>query len=90
MKKNVAKSDNNLIDYVISLNPKDNAILIYDRQYDIWRTGKYLGVATWMKDENVGDSFQRSGTRKNEREVFVADTWQLLITAKKSKLQNKP
>ena len=56
----------------------EQAILIYGSKYKLWRDGKYLGVATWTKDENVGDSFQRpSETIKGLSTVFVADKWAL-------------
>ena len=38
------------------------------------------GVATWTKDENVGDSFQRDVIDEHGRvvsEVFIADAWAL-------------
>lgn len=72
-------------EYLKSLNPKDNEkhILIYGKQYKLWREDQYLGVATWTKDENVGDSFQTKRYEptidRNINEVMVADTWELII-----------
>jgi hypothetical protein len=67
-----------MLDYLHNLNPKEDekTILIYGSKYHLWRDGKYIGVATWTKDENVGDSFQdRSG---DDIIVFKADHWQLI------------
>lgn len=65
--------------YLHSLNPKEDekAILVYGGQYHLWRDGKYIGVATWTKDENIGDSFQ--DTTGEYVEVFKADKWQLIV-----------
>ena len=69
-----------LQDFLHSLNPKkdEQAILIYGSKYHLWRDGEYLGIATWTKDENVGDSFQED-TGTGVRNVFIADKWELII-----------
>lgn len=72
-------------EFLKSLNPKDDEkhILIYGREYKLWRDGEYLGVATWTQDDNVGDSFQ--GKRfdpnrgKDVNRVYVADSWELIV-----------
>jgi len=74
-------------DYLKSLNPKkdEQAILIYGREYKLWREGKYLGVATWTQDNNVGDSFQVSivdGSGIAIQQVYTADKWELILTFK--------
>jgi len=72
-------------DYLKSLNPKkdDQAILLYNSKYHVWREGEYLGIATWTKDENVGDSFQNKVFDEEEgcyiQKVYVADKWELVI-----------
>ena len=71
-------------DYLKSLNPKkdEQHILIFDREYELWRDGKYLGKATWTKDFNVGDSFQKQVVDEKGRiinQVFVADSWMLSV-----------
>lgn len=71
-----------LEDYIHSLNPNtsERHILIYGSEYHLWREGKYLGVATWTQDNNVGDSFQVETTNEagdRIREVYTADKWQL-------------
>lgn len=73
-----------IINYLKSLNPKEDEkhILIYNSKYKLWRDGVYLGIATWTKDHNVGDSFQvkvinEEGQEMNE--VYVADKWELII-----------
>lgn len=75
-------------DYLKSLNPKidEHAILIYDANYKLWRDGEFLGIATWRKDENVGDSFQTHGEKDENGfykvNVFIADKWELQINNK--------
>lgn len=72
-------------DYLKSLNPQkgDQAILVYNSKYHLWKKGRYLGIATWTKDENVGDSFQTTFFDKEEgsniQRVYVADKWSLVI-----------
>ena len=71
-------------DYLKSLNPKkeEQTILIYDRGYKLWRKGKYLGIATWTKDEYIGDSFQARVIDEKGRviqQVYIADKWELVI-----------
>ncbi|MBS0647371.1 MAG: hypothetical protein JSR97_12400 [Verrucomicrobia bacterium] len=74
-----------LQDYLKSLNPKtdEQAILIYGKKYKLWREGEYLGIATWTKDENVGDSFQTHEEKNDEGfyavKVFIADKWELVV-----------
>lgn len=76
-----------IIDFFKSLNPKDGEkdILIYGRHYKLWRRGKYLGIGIWTQDDNVGDSFQmevfNTELKKNISQVFVADSWELIITS---------
>lgn len=65
-------------DYLKSLNPKDDR-LKYNTEYQIYKDGKSLGIATWIKDENVGDSFQTKSISKSGElvtEVYVPDTWE--------------
>lgn len=71
-------------DYLKSLNPEKNQqhILIFNREYDLWRDGKYLGKATWVEDSNVGNSFQKQVVDDKGRiitQVFVVDTWVLSV-----------
>ena len=67
--------------YMKSLNPSEGEqlILIYGSKYRLWRDGKYIGIATWTKDDNVGDSFQvvdPLGRKPNQ--VYIADKWDLI------------
>ena len=67
----------------MSLNPQleDQECLAYGCKYKLWRNGKYIGVATWTKDDNVGDSFQNESindTGETVNVVYVADKWVLL------------
>lgn len=72
-------------EYLKSLNPKENEkdILIYGKEYKLWKDGKYIGNAIWTEDRNVGDSFQVK--RFNEERniyinaVYVADSWELIV-----------
>ena len=71
-------------DYMKSLNPTEGeqCILIYGSQYHLWRDGKYLGVAIWTEDTNVGDSFQTKGENDTGKEinvVWIADRWELVM-----------
>nr|DAG72854.1 MAG TPA: hypothetical protein [Caudoviricetes sp.] len=71
--------------FLKSLNPKDDEkhILIYAKEYKLWRDGEYIGTAIWTKDDNVGDSFQKKRyDPKIDRyinDVYVADSWELII-----------
>lgn len=52
--------------------------LIYGKEYHIWRNKKYLGVATYTDDPNLGDSFlKNSKTEEGEDcfEVYVGNEW---------------
>ena len=60
----------------------EKAILKYGDEYHLWKDGKYLGVATWTKDEKLGDCFQTSFIDETGRllcEVYIADKWLLCI-----------
>ena len=51
---------------------------VYNKEYHIFREGKYLGIATWKQDSNVGDHFNKQYV--DEREgvinlVHIADRW---------------
>jgi hypothetical protein len=48
--------------------------LIYGKEYDLFRGGKYIGSAVWTDDDNIGEAFiqvQPNG----DKLVFVADEW---------------
>ena len=50
-------------------------LLIYGKEYHLWRDKKYLGTATWTDDENIGESF----IQENENgimTVFFPDEWE--------------
>ncbi|WP_284464865.1 hypothetical protein [Chryseobacterium sp.] len=72
-------------EFIKSLNPKEDEkhILIYGKEYKLWRDGQYIGTAFWTKDENVGDSFQMKKydpkTDRNVNKVYVADSWELIV-----------
>lgn len=77
-----------LQNYLKSLNPSEHEkeILIYGKEYHLWKKGQYLGTAFWTQDENVGDSFQSTKFDKERKmsiqEVYVADKWMLIIGKK--------
>jgi hypothetical protein len=52
----------------------ENHLLIYGKEYDLWREGKYIGSAFYVDDENIGDCFQKENYY-GEIEVFIADEW---------------
>ena len=72
-----------LEDYIRLLSPKkeDKAILIYGSKYRLWLQGSYLGTAMWMRDEDLGDTFQNHVVVNGElfQLVYLADTWELII-----------
>jgi len=53
-----------------------NDLLIYGKEYDLWREGKYIGSAIWTDDENIGDSFLKEND-KGGFDVYIADEWKL-------------
>lgn len=69
----------NLQQYLQDLNPKDPS-LIYGASYRLWdSTGTLMGEATWTKDNNVGDSFQRQAIDEAGRlvtNVFIPAKWE--------------
>lgn len=72
-------------EFLKSLNPKgdEKYILIYGKEYKLWRDGEYIGTAIWTEDENVGDSFQNKRldpkTLNYINDIYVADAWELII-----------
>ena len=72
-------------EFIKSLNPKEDEkhILIYGKEYNLWRDGQYIGTAFWTNDENVGDSFQMKKydpkTDRHVNKVYVADSWELIV-----------
>lgn len=55
-------------------------LLIYGKEYKLWREGKYLGKATWTEDNNIGDSFLKAvitTTGEMGYEVYWADEWEM-------------
>ena len=66
--------------YLKGLNPKDNS-LIYGCEYKLYRGGKYIGIGTWTKDNNVGDSFQSPFIDEDGIEkigVLIPDRWEIV------------
>ncbi|MCK9447195.1 hypothetical protein M0Q50_10115 [bacterium] len=60
-----------------NINRKQD-ILIYGKEYHLWRNKKYLGKAIYTEDENIGDSFLKSkinDTGDFTYEVYRADEW---------------
>lgn len=56
-------------------------LLIYGKQYRVFRDGIFLGVATWTDDKNIGDAFLEEFTDRKGRpafNVFQADEWELI------------
>jgi hypothetical protein len=48
--------------------------LIYGKEYDLFRYGKYIGTAVWTDDDNIGESFIKVQPN-GDNLVFVADEW---------------
>lgn len=56
--------------------PEENHPLMYGKKYHCWREGKYLGIAVYTEDENIGDCFlEEIGEKKFQ--VFMPDKWSL-------------
>ena len=59
----------------------ENDLLIYENEYHLWRDKKYLGIATWVDDENIGENFIKmiiNDTGELTHEVYIADKWKFL------------
>ena len=52
----------------------ENDLLIYGKEYKLYRDGKFIGVATFTDDENIGDSFIKV-LEDGTNHVFMADEW---------------
>jgi len=81
-----------LEDYLKMLQPKeeDKAILIYGSQYRLWLLGNYMGTATWVHDDRLGDSFQNQIMVEGKllQFVYVADEYELVIDTRRQKATN--
>lgn len=51
-------------------------LLIYGKEYHLWRDKQYLGTAIWTDDENIGESFLKHN-EDGSMIVFIADEWEL-------------
>lgn len=82
----------NLEDYVKMLQPKeeDKAILIYGSKYRLWLLGDYIGTATWVHDDRLGDSFQNQVVVQGKlyQFVYVADEYELVFDTRRQKATN--
>ena len=76
-----SKTSRRLWQYIKSLNKNASLGLVYGWKYEIWRDGEYLGVATWTKDKEFGDSFQSSEFDYDSgcivQMVYSANAWKL-------------
>lgn len=81
-----------LEDYIRMLQPTedDKAILLYGSQYRLWLFGDYVGTATWICDDLLGDSFQNQVIINNQllKFVYMADTYELVFDTRKQKATN--
>lgn len=76
---NKDKLQNYLKEINSDISKNDN--LIYNKKYKLWRDGKYLGIATWTEDNEIGDSFQVGKLFHNKifvKEVYIVDKWELI------------
>lgn len=55
-------------------------LLIYGKQYKLWRDGIFLGTGIYTDDKIHGDCFLKKIVRNEMEsfEVFVADEWELI------------
>ena len=51
-------------------------LLIYGKEYNLWRDGEYLGTAVWVDDENICESFLKQN-EDGSMTVFAADEWEI-------------
>lgn len=54
----------------------------YDMLYLCWKDDRFLGIATFKKDPNIGDAFIKQGFTKSGQPVnivYVPDTWDQVI-----------
>ena len=53
-------------------------LLIYGKKYHLWREGKYLGIATYVDDVNIGHAFVKEIVEdgREMKEVYIADEWE--------------
>jgi hypothetical protein len=81
-----------LEDFIRKLQPTedDKAILLYGSKYRLWLLGNYIGTATWVHDDHLGDSFQNQVMVNDQllRFVYVADTYELVFETRKQKATN--
>lgn len=81
-----------LEDYVNMLRPteEDKAILIYGSKYHLWLRGDYIGTATWVQDDRLGDSFQNQVIVNGQllQFVYIADEYGLVIDMRKQRATN--
>lgn len=54
-------------------------LLIYGKEYKLWRDGVFLGTATYTDDKIHGDVFLKAVIQDKvlKNLVFVADEWEL-------------
>lgn len=53
--------------------------LIYGKEYDCYRNGKFIGTATYTDDPNIGDSFLKQAVNSSGElvsEVLIPDEWE--------------
>jgi hypothetical protein len=81
-----------LDDYLKLLRPteEDKAILIYGSKYHLWLFGDYIGMAMWVHDEEIGDSFQNQIMVNGMllQFVYVADTYELVFDNRRPRPTN--
>lgn len=81
-----------LEDYIRMLQPTedDKAILLYGSHYRLWLFGDYVGTATWIHDDLLGDSFQNQVIVNDQllKFVYIADTYELVFDTRKQKATN--
>ena len=56
------------------MNEKRQDFLIYGKEYDLFRDGKYIGSAVWTDDDNIGDAFIKKQPN-GDNLVFTSDEW---------------
>jgi hypothetical protein len=56
------------------MKDKQNDLLIYGKEYRLYRNGEFIGTAVYTNDPNIGDSFLNEKSN-GTFEVYIADEW---------------
>lgn len=52
-------------------------LLIYGKEYDLYRDGEHIGSAVWTDDENIGEAFLQEQEDGSYLVFTNVDEWEL-------------